>query len=72
MTKRLLLACALATVFLPAACGGDPVASPTPTPVHSVPSGVITPVDESRSTVDQLNQLQNRTEQQTGGSGYTP
>jgi hypothetical protein len=71
MKRFVLLACAAATIVT-AGCGGDPAAAPSPTPAHSVPPGVIAPVDKARNTVDQLNDLQNRTEQQTGGSGYTP
>jgi len=71
MKRLFLLACAVVAI-LTGACGGDPAAAPSPTPVHTVPPGVIAPVDKARNTVDQLNQLQNRTEQQTGGSGYTP
>ena len=74
MKRLVMLACAAALVTM-TSCGGDPVASATPSPsaVPNVPSGVIAPVDKARDTVDQLNQLQNRTEQQTGGgAGYTP
>ena len=70
MKRFVLLVCAVAAIAT--ACGGDPAAAPSPTPVHTVPPGVIAPVDKARNTVDQLNQLQNRTEQQTGGSGYAP
>jgi hypothetical protein len=69
MRRLVLLACAAATLSF-GACGGDPAAAPTPTPVHTVPPGVIAPVDRARNTVDQLNQQTNRTEQQTGGNAY--
>ena len=71
MKRFVLLACAVAAIAT-AGCGGDPAAAPSPTPVHTVPPGVIAPVDKARNTVDQLNDLQNRTEQQTGGSDYAP
>ena len=66
-----MLSCA-AVLLTTTSCGGDPAATATPSPQHSVPPGVIAPVDKARDTVDQLNQLQNRTEQLTGGSGYAP
>lgn len=70
MKRLVLLACAAAV--LATACGGDPAAAPSPSPTqqHSVPAGVIPPVDKARDTVDQLNDLQNQTEQRSGS--YTP
>lgn len=59
-----------------AACRNDPVAQSTPEPsvgpAGRVPAGVLPPVDRARDSVNQLNDLQERTEQQTGGNAYAP
>jgi hypothetical protein len=73
MKRLVLLLCAVVT-FGVAGCGDDPAAAPAPTPApqHSVPPGVLPPVDRTHDTVDKLEDLQNRTEQQTGGGVYAP
>ena len=68
MVRRITAVCVFATIAI--GCGGDPAAAPTPSPQHTVPAGVIAPVDRARDTVDQLNERQNRMEQPSGGAGY--
>jgi hypothetical protein len=58
--KRLLACVSMALAL--AACGKAEQAIPTPTAVHTVPPGVIAPVDKARDVVGQLNDQQERTE----------
>lgn len=72
--KSLCAALSIVVLSLLTACRNDPVAQPAPAgtvaPAGQVPAGVLPPVDRTRDTVDQLNQLQNQTEQQTGDGTY--
>jgi ABC-type glycerol-3-phosphate transport system substrate-binding protein len=66
--RKLIAACAV-FVALASACGGGDQAASTPTPAATSPvtGQIMGPAEKARDTVDQLNDLQNRTEQQTGG-----
>jgi hypothetical protein len=75
--KRVFAVLSIVGLVMLGACRNDPVAQPSPAPstvgpAGQVPAGVLPPVDRTRDTVNQLNDLQNRTEQQTGGDTYTP
>jgi len=66
--KRLALVLAVAIGVGVPACGSGSAAGPTARPVGQRGT-LLNPIDRSRSTVDQLNNQQQREEQQTG-SGY--
>ena len=73
MKRILALVCAAACLtFVGSACGGDSdstASTPAPTLVDNPKTGILQPADRARDTVNQLNQQQRNTEQQTGG-GY--
>ena len=61
---------ALALSFPACGGGGSSTAGTTPAPtlVAHPKSGLLQPAGKARDTINQLNQLQNQQEQQTGGS----
>ena len=73
--KRLCVALSVVGLSMLLACRNEPVAQTSPAPATvgpagNVPAGVLPPVDRARDTVNQLNDLQNQTEQRTGGGAY--
>jgi ABC-type glycerol-3-phosphate transport system substrate-binding protein len=77
--KRLLAMAAIAIALGATACGGGKAAQPTPGPqepaanlVNDPKSRVLKPADRARDTVNQLNNQQNGTEQQTDSGAYDP
>ena len=74
--RRFVAAASLAVAALTASCGNDPPAA-TPTPAVSYAPGaapayqngnnILGPAGDARDTVDQLNDMQEGTSNQTGG-----
>ena len=81
MKRIVALACAAVALAL-AGCGSNEAAAPTPSPTPSYrpgeapayqePGTILTPGGKARNTVDQLDQIQQDREQQTGGGAYSP
>jgi hypothetical protein len=81
MKRLVALACAAAALALPA-CGGNDTAASTPTPAPSYRPGeapayqnggsILGPGGKARNTVDQLDQIQQQREQDSGGGAYSP
>lgn len=74
MRKLLALTCVVLGLGLPACGGGDdpePMPTPIPTyepgaaPAYQNDSNILGPAGDARNTVDQLDDLQERTENQT-------
>jgi hypothetical protein len=61
-----------AIVLTVPACGGGSHAAPSPAPTAQLRTGILAPAGRARDTVNQLNNLQNQQEQQTGGGNYNP
>lgn len=71
MRRIVVLACMTVVLATPG-CDGDTAAQPTPAGTGGPAAGILAPADRARDTVGRLNDLQNRTEQQTGGDAYAP